>query len=308
MRKMGTKWRVFGIGIVLFALFWCSVAQMPTANAAQDDANKKEVGAIWCKDYPSDPDLPYSDLDAHGKQYWWGYKNGFYSEMIARGWGGSDSGVHGDGMARDRDLDVRGNPNTPWGEKVDIVYFSGHGGIGNLNSIKYSDGSMTDAGEDGWGQYDMEWLIFSACYALGLDATGALLAWGDNQPTGLHVLNGYKTYAYQYNYWDAGDFWPRGKRYAVYLFDPTDNGVGYAWQRATYADAQQSWGHTQWIRGASVAAAADVYEFGQYVRTEYYFYQDTINNPMRDPIDKNYGDIQFDCYMVYYEWLVDWPH
>ncbi|MEM3397297.1 MAG: hypothetical protein QW620_07740 [Thermoplasmata archaeon] len=36
---MGTKWRVFEIGIVLFAPFWCSVSQIPTGNAANDSIN-----------------------------------------------------------------------------------------------------------------------------------------------------------------------------------------------------------------------------------------------------------------------------
>ncbi len=176
---MPQKLRIFGIGIVLFALFMCSVA-VPTVKGTQDDSNKKEVGAIWCEKYKND-NLPSSDLDAHGKKILGLWKNGFYGEMENRG----------------------------------------------------------------WGRADLEWIIFSSCLTLNITTYSN---WTDNRATGLHILNGYSTVAWQYGYWNMGDCWSRGKRYAIYLFDTgtTADGhlkraVGFAWQRATWDDAHDWW-------------------------------------------------------------------
>ena len=304
---------------------------------------------MYVKDYHGHaPNLDWSDVDAHGK--WYGvwpfqyYKNGFYSEMTSRSWTGVF--VHGNDLATPADFSVAYNNPATADRSSDIAYFSGHGAYGNRRDINgqmwsYGDivfgvkepgspdpspeggtdyyfSSITcDArDEDQLGKFDLEWLTVSACdiFHLADDGQGHYYppSWGDNVHTGLHVLNAYSTTSYQYGYWDLGDCWSRGKRFAVYLFDEGyQNGylkkaVGFAWQRATYDDAHDPWNGAHYsIRGGSMAARCAVYWDGQFMGYDYYFYQDTIQNPMRDPFDKTSGSIWYFYDGVYYDWYVD---
>ncbi|MCX8173999.1 MAG: hypothetical protein N3F63_05280 [Thermoplasmata archaeon] len=74
MRNMVSKWKVFGTGVVLFALFWCSVANMPTVSASQGDIPGNKAICIWVNQYNGYAnDLSLSHLDAYGSITWKGF-------------------------------------------------------------------------------------------------------------------------------------------------------------------------------------------------------------------------------------------
>jgi len=342
---MNKKITILGIGAILCVLLFSSVFSVP-AKATTDDGDTKEVCAVYVKDYHGHlgwSNLGWSDVDAHGK--WYGvwplqyYKNGFYSEMTSRSWTGVF--VHGNDLATPADFSVAYNNPATADRSSDIAYFSGHGAYGSQQEYQggptWSYGALVfgvqepnsndpndyffsscawQRDEDQLGKFDLEWLTVSACniFHLADDGHGHYYpsSWDDNVHTGLHVLNGYSTTSYQYGYWDLGDCWSRGKRFAVYLFDEGyQNGylkkaVGFAWQRATYDDAHDPWNGAHYsIRGGSMAALGAIYESGEFVGYEDYFYQDTIHNPMRDPFNRTSGSIWCFYDAVFYDWYVD---
>ena len=348
---MNKKITIFGIGAILCLLLFSSVFSVP-AKATTDDSYT-QVWSEWVNEYHGRlPNLQSSDADAYGKQYWWGWSDGFEYRM-GRYHGGQQipfsngnwvfMGTHGDDYANPADLSLW----KEYGAAVkyaDIIYFAGHGQGGkNAAALEFGvkefginpaldDYEVTWQDDSNayhtvhWGDYDAEWLIFSACSVLGPDADAAITNWGDNIPSGLHIINGFQTDAKQYDgAWSLGHT-TRGARYADYLHQSgydsqghTLNAVGYAWQRATFDDAQDCtpfYAHSD-IRGASVAAAIDVYIADPYdpshgltwEETLYYFYVDTVQTPLRDPFVKNTGNIQYyNPHPVYYSWVVDWPH
>ncbi|MEM3396458.1 MAG: DUF6345 domain-containing protein [Thermoplasmata archaeon] len=351
---MGTKWRVFGIGIVLFALFWCSVAQMPTVNAGNDDT-QKEVLAEWVNQYNGKAgDLPYSDIDAYGRTGWWWYwpilgyvygtKPGFGYVMSQHGW---ETTVWGNNNAIPDDF---ARP-AEFGASRDFIYFAGHGTGGGTIRVNgqfihfsamvfgtdqssaismppnsydpltqpasnYADSYETLLGDND----DVEWLTLSCCRGLAGGASAVCTqTWGyamyHHTPTntqGIHVVNGYVTDSYWYGTWSWWDHKTRGAIYAECLFEGgTQNGylkraVGFAWQRATIRDVSENcWGEHHYIVGASVAAVGNIYENGELVDIVEYFYEDTIDSPLPDPINKNIGNIISIYTPQYYEWVVD---
>ncbi|MEM3396740.1 MAG: DUF6345 domain-containing protein [Thermoplasmata archaeon] len=307
---MGTKWRVFGIGIVLFALFWCSVAQMPTAKAGADNDNTTEVWVDWVKQYGGTQAIG-ADKDGQG----------FYNKMLdPYGWTGK--GCYGNNNAKpdhfakwvghDPDADVN----------ADIAYFAGHGATLNgqpriVFNVAASGGDKdkdVEPDEDFWGYTDLEWITFSACDVLGPDANTAIASWGDNiLYRGLHVINGFKGTANNYKYWsEDGKGSPRGAVYAGYLHGAQWlRGAGQSWYNTTIDDGvlarfYQSPNPTC-IYGASLYACLEYYVDGTLVGTDYYWWED-VEQPWRDPISKTQGNIRWYVYVQYYSWLADWPH
>jgi len=170
------------------------------------------IGIEWVKKYNGlSGDLSNTKAQAEG----------FYNTL---------SGVRqfnwGDDNAWDQDFEQsgKGSPTAGsdhvWADRVDMVFFSGHGNEQGFYFGRLIDNAVARNTEIVWGDWDLEFVALDACLVLARD--GVFDRWGWPVFKGLHVLCGFDTV--------TGDEANRGRIFAQYL--NAGRTVREAWIRA----------------------------------------------------------------------------
>lgn len=136
----------------------------------------REVGVEWVKKYHGRAgNLSNTKAQAEG----------FYNAIDCRkrfNWG--------DDLAWDIDFEEPGDDYI-WADKVDIVFFSGHGDQnGPLFGVSTHDDGKARPEEIKWGNRDLEWIAFDACEILKY--AGVWDRWRQAFK-GLHYILGFRT-------------------------------------------------------------------------------------------------------------------
>jgi hypothetical protein len=174
---------------------------------------------------------------------------GFYNEL---------SGVrqfeYGNDWAWDQDFEQSGvgAPSTGtdsfYADKVDIVYFAGHGSsTGPFFGRADKDDGTAKYSEIQLGDKSCNWIIFDACSVLAYDGGSVFTRW-KRTFKGLHYILGFGSTAY-----DRDD---RGKKFAKYL------NAGYtvrnAWKKACQ-ETEGSGVTWAYLRADKVGGGTDTY-------------------------------------------------
>jgi hypothetical protein len=211
-----------------------------------------EVGVYYVADYPGTAD----DLPNAAGNGW-----GLYNTLRSAGWcafSGNQCFIWGNSNAWEEDFkrpELGGN-NDNWVDKVDLVFYEGHGnpslftfktpwgnGTHDDSYLTYNDAYLA------WGNVDLEWMALLSCSVLA-DSHELDWAWTMNR---LHLLMGFETTAY-----DVSGF---GTRFAQYI--NAGWRVSLAWM--TTCDQKQPTG----VRAKVLAE-----EYNHFYDTRYYQYPD----------------------------------
>ncbi|MBN1640901.1 MAG: hypothetical protein JXA09_06675 [Anaerolineae bacterium] len=211
-----------------------------------------EVGVYYVADYPgTSSDLPNA----------WSNGWGLYNTLRGAGWCGStgmDCFIWYNANAWEEDFKRHdwGGTNNYWVDKVDLVFYEGHGNPGLFtfktpygncthddSYLTYSDARLS------WGDGDLEYMALLSCSVLA-DSHELDWVWTMNH---LHLLMGFETTAY--------DVYGFGTKFAQYI------NAGYrfslAWMKA--CDQKQPTG----VRAKVLAE-----EYNHFYDTRYYQYPD----------------------------------
>lgn len=241
--KKSIKWFVIHGAIVLLTLTILTTPLAMVTYAGTDDSNVKETAIEWVNNYTAannDPDCNdmfnsnlsntdddargwYDTLSLHGgftKVFEWGDSNAFETDWEKSSVGGFDSS---------------------WADNVDLIYFSGHGGIiGGKAEFAFGADQDGDASyhcrvvnsEAQWGDKDVEWITLSASRVLDINYQSQwTLTFKD-----LHGITGFDD--------SPTDSPNTGGLFACYLTGGTflstncafDHVVGDSWKQATIDD------------------------------------------------------------------------
>jgi len=151
-----------------------------------------KTGIEWVKEYHGTAaNLSNTKAQAEGFYYLVGCSRSF-------NWGND--------LAWDVDFEEPGD-DTLWADKVDIVYFSGHGDQnGPVFGVKNHVDGQAKPSQVRLGNLNLEWLVLDAC--LVLQETGVFSRWRGSFK-GLHYILGFDT--------TTGDEKYRGTYFALYL-------------------------------------------------------------------------------------------
>ncbi len=161
---------------------FCLIACVSAGAGDDNDATYPEVGIEWVVNYdwPSD-DLPNADDDARG----------FYNTLGSNGW--TKRFDYGDSSTQVYHWTYSNDLN--YVDKVDAVYFSGHGAPTLIKLGTWPDRHVAFY-DCSWGDYDLEWVFLHGCYTTYLPAAFKQSPhWALN---GAHLISGFTTTAYNY--------------------------------------------------------------------------------------------------------------
>ncbi|NMX21592.1 hypothetical protein C5S30_03985 [ANME-1 cluster archaeon GoMg4] len=244
------KKTTIGVVLCVYALLvvLISIAPAPVYAGNDDGENPPEVGVEWINDYPGTENDRYYMDDSAG---------GLYNKLGNTGWDKRFN--YGDSSAWEEDFkDVsNGGTDNIYIDDVDIAMFAGHSTVKDGHVALYfttlHDDYYLEWFDPEWGDRDLEWIGLHSCQVL----RDADLSYWACTLNGLHLLCGFKSYAY-----DTST--PMGKKWADRMIDDGWWDVAYTVKQSWWyaADVSQPSGTVVRVMGETLECGDD-YIWGQ---------------------------------------------
>ena len=176
---------------------------------------------------------------------------GFYDTLT-----GTKNFAHGNDAAKDRHFEQSGagapkkGSDTLVVEKVDIVYFAGHGTPDGFEFGVLQDDAKAKPAEIRWGDGRLKWVAINACKVLyHNDVTNPVIARWEQAFRGVRYILGWGTL--------TADETERGRAFAEHLND--GDLIGDAWRKA--CEETEDLGEWAYLRadGNGVSTAQDTW-------------------------------------------------